>query len=303
MSYRIECIPNVSTAEPTILDRIAEAIESTDNVMLNFVDPSKSANRTVFTYIGPVEQVLKATEALFAIALSEIEMREHHGVHPRIGAVDVCPFVLLDDEKYANDLLERVSAFARQISTKHDVAIYGYEHLASSPHRKNLAAVRQGEYEGLALRFNSGDLPDYGPQTYTSAVASHGATAMSVRPLMIAYNVNLIGGELEERLKAAKKIAGEIRERDGGMPGVKAIGWYLPDIDLVQVSCNLTKPNEVGVCKVFLSVQKLASALGFEAPSSELIGCIPQSQFTTMTPGELGFGQLKPFDANRILPL
>ena len=303
MSYRIECIPNVSTADPAILERIAAAIEATEGVTLHFVDAGKSANRTVFTYLGPVNQVLKATEALFAIALSEIDMRQHQGVHPRMGAVDVCPFVLLDDDTYANDLLERVRSFAQEIGAKHNVAIYCYEHLASSPERKNLTTVRQGEYEGLEERFTSGDLPDFGPQTYTSAEALHGATAMSVRPLMVAYNVNLIGGDIEERLKAAKKIAGKIRERDGGMPGVKAIGWYLPDFDLVQVSCNLTKPHEAGVCEVFSRVQELAAALGFEVPSSELIGCIPQSQFTTMTPEELGFGQLKPFEGNRILPL
>ena len=303
MSYRIECIPNVSTADPAILERIAAAIEATEGVTLHFVDAGKSANRTVFTYLGPASQVFKATEALFAIALSEIDMRQHQGVHPRMGAVDVCPFVLLDDDTYANDLLERVRSFAQEIGAKHNVAIYGYEHLASSPERKNLTTVRQGEYEGLEERFTSGDLPDFGPQTYTSTVALHGATAMSVRPLMVAYNVNLIGGVTKERLKAAKKIAGKIRERDGGMPGVKAIGWYLPDFDLVQVSCNLTKPHEAGVCEVFSRVQELAAALGFEVPSSELIGCIPQSQFTTMTPEELGFGQLKPFEGNRILPL
>jgi len=303
MSYRIECIPNVSTADPAILERIAAAIEATEGVTLHFVDPGKSTNRTVFTYLGPASQVFKATEALFTIALSEIDMRQHQGVHPRMGAVDVCPFVLLDDETHADDLLERVRTFAKDISTKHDLAIYGYEYLASSSERKNLAAVRQGEYEGLEGRFASGDLPDFGPQTFTPAVALHGATAMSVRPLMVAYNVNLVGGEVKERLRAAKAIAGKIRERDGGMQGVKAIGWYLPDFDLVQVSCNLTKPHEVGVCEVFTRVQELAAALGFEAPSSELIGCIPQSQFTTLTPEELGFGQLKPFEGNRILPL
>ena len=303
MSYRIECIPNVSTADPAILERITAAVEATDSVTLHFVDSGKSANRTVFTYLGPVDQVLKATRALFDVAIAHIDMREHKGVHPRMGAVDVCPFVLLDDETYANDLLERVRTFAKDISAKHDLAIYGYENLASSTSRKNLSAVRQGEYEGLTERFNRGDLPDFGPQTYTSAVAFHGATAMSVRPLMVAYNVNLKGGEVQDRLQAAKTIAGKIRERDGGMPGVKAIGWYLPDFDLVQVSCNLTKPHEAGVCEVYQQVQALAKELGFEAPSSELIGCIPQSQFTTMTAQELGFGQLKPFKANRILPL
>ena len=108
MSYRIECIPNVSTADPVLLDRIAAVIEATDNVTLHFVDSGKSANRTVFTYLGRVDQVLKATEALFAIALGEIDMREHQGVHPRMGAVDVCPFVLLDEERHAQDLLQRI---------------------------------------------------------------------------------------------------------------------------------------------------------------------------------------------------
>ena len=140
MSYRIECIPNVSTADPAILDRIVAGVEATDGVILHFVDPGKSANRTVFTYLGPVDQVLKATETLFAIALSEIDMREHQGVHPRMGAVDVCPFVLLDDESYAKDLLRRVGEFARKISAKYDVAMYGYEHFATNPSRKDLAA-------------------------------------------------------------------------------------------------------------------------------------------------------------------
>ena len=209
MSYRIECIPNVSTADPAILERIAAAIQATEGVTLHFVDPGKSANRTVFTYLGPVSQVLKATEALFAIALSEIDMRQHQGVHPRMGAVDVCPFVLLDDDIYANDLLERVRTFAQDISTKHDLAIYGYEHLASSVARKNLAAVRQGEYEGLEERFAKGDLPDFGPQSFTSAVALHGATALSVRPLMVAYNVNLIGGQLKGKSESATTVCRE----------------------------------------------------------------------------------------------
>ena len=138
MSYRIECIPNVSTADPVILERIAAAIEATEGVTLHFVDPGKSTNRTVFTYLGSADQVLKATDALFTIALSEIDMCQHQGVHPRMGAVDVCPFVLLDDETHADDLLERVRTFAQAMSTKHDLAIYGYEHLASSPERKNL---------------------------------------------------------------------------------------------------------------------------------------------------------------------
>ncbi|MAZ96877.1 MAG: hypothetical protein CMP53_05065 [Flavobacteriales bacterium] len=303
MSYRIECIPNVSTADPAILERIAAAIEATEGVTLHFVDPGKSANRTVFTYLGPAVQVFKATETLFEIALAHIDMREHKGVHPRMGAVDVCPFVLLDDHKFEEDLIGRTRAFAKRISTKHNLAIYGYEQLADRPEHTNLAAVRKGEYEGLVARFNTGDLPDFGPQSFDRSVELQGATALSVRPLMVAYNVNLKGGTLEERLIAAKSIAKIIRERDGGMPGVKAIGWYLPDLELVQVSCNLTEPAKAGVCEVFAKVQILAEEMDFKAPSSELIGCIPQSQFRSMGPEELGFGELKSFDQKRILNL
>jgi len=299
--YLIECIPNVSTADPLLLEKFSAAIRSVPAVDLRFVDPGKSANRTVFTYLGPASAVFKATEVLIQSVGEHIDMRKHHGVHPRMGALDVCPFVLLDKKEYEEDLIAQAQSFAQRIAAAYDWAIYGYEELATTPEHRNLAVVRKGQYEGLLQRFEQGDLPDFGPTTYTPSVAKHGATAMGVRPLMVAYNVNLIGGDLQNRLRAAKDIAAIIRERDGGMPGVKAIGWYLPDFNLVQVSCNLTKPHKAGVCEVFTRVQELAANMGFEAPSSELIGCIPQSQFTTKTPEELGFGQLKPFDQLRIL--
>lgn len=302
MSYRIECIPNVSTADPAILERIAAAIEGTEGVTLHFVDPGKSANRTVFTYLGPVSQVLKATEALFTIALSEIDMRQHKGVHPRMGAVDVCPFVLLDDEKYAHDLIKAVDHFAAHMGSK-GLPIYCYEHSARQPERKNLALVRKGQYEGLAARFAGGDLPDEGPKNWSDAVAISGATAMGVRPLMVAFNVNLTGDSKENLLSKAKQIAAMIRERDGGLPGVKSIGWHIPDLDVVQVSCNLTKPMKAGVCEVFERVQELATKFKCQAPDSELIGCIPVSQFDRCTTQTLGLGRFKPFNNQRILEI
>lgn len=303
MRYRIECIPNISTADEMLLQSLSRLIESVPEVDLRFVDPGKSANRTVFTFLGPAEAVFQATKLLFEFAQQHIDMRSHQGVHPRMGAVDVCPFVLIDEKKYEAEFLQHVERFAYEVSQDLQVALYGYEKLAKKAANTNLATVRKGEYEDLHARFEQGDLPDFGPQQWSEQVAKFGATAIGVRELMVAYNVNLTGLPKEQLLPIAKRIAGKIRERDGGMPGVKSIGWYLPDFDLVQVSCNLTKPMEAGVCEVFVRVQELACEYGCEAPSSELIGCIPQSQFTTHSPEQLGFGTLKPFNDTRILPI
>ncbi|MBT7660249.1 MAG: glutamate formimidoyltransferase [Bacteroidetes bacterium] len=300
-TYRIECIPNVSTADPDTLNKISAAIRSIPEVDLRFVDTGLSANRTVFTYIGPAHAVFEATEKMIDTALAYIDMRKHSGVHPRMGAVDVCPFVLLDEEKFQAAFLKAVDQFIEHMGSK-GLPTYAYERSARQPLRRNLALVRKGEYELLPSRFAQGDFPDVGPKIWDDASAKSGATAMGARPLMVAFNVNLSGGTKTELLQAAKQIAGRIRERDGGLPGVKSIGWYIPDLDVVQVSCNLTKPFETGVCEVFQTVQKQAMTLGYLAPDSELIGCIPKSQFDDCTLASLGLGRFKPMTSDRILP-
>ena len=300
-TYRIECIPNVSTADPDTLNKISAAIRSIPDVDLRFVDTGLSANRTVFTYIGPAHAVFEATEKMIDTALAYIDMRKHSGVHPRMGAVDVCPFVLLDEEKFQAAFLKAVDQFIEHMGTK-GLPTYAYERSARQPLRRNLALVRKGEYEQLPSRFAQGDFPDVGPKIWDDASAKSGATAMGARPLMVAFNVNLSGGTKTELLQAAKQIAGRIRERDGGLPGVKSIGWYIPDLDVVQVSCNLTKPFETGVCEVFQTVQKQAMTLGYLAPDSELIGCIPKSQFDDCTLASLGLGRFKPMTSDQILP-
>ena len=300
-TYRIECIPNVSTADPDTLNKISAAIRSIPEVDLRFVDTGLSANRTVFTYIGPAHAVFEATEKMIDTALAYIDMRKHSGVHPRMGAVDVCPFVLLDEEKFQAAFLKAVDQFIEHMGTK-GLPTYAYERSARQPLRRNLALVRKGEYEQLPSRFAQGDFPDVGPKIWDDASAKSGATAMGARPLMVAFNVNLSGGTKTELLQAAKQIAGRIRERDGGLPGVKSIGWYIPDLDVVQVSCNLTKPFETGVCEVFQTVQKQAMTFGYLAPDSELIGCIPKSQFDDCTLASLGLGRFKPMTSDRILP-
>ena len=299
-TYRIECIPNVSTADPDTLNKISAAIRSIPEVDLRFVDTGLSANRTVFTYIGPAHAVFEATEKMIDTALAYIDMRKHSGVHPRMGAVDVCPFVLLDEEKFQAAFLKAVDQFIEHMGTK-GFPTYAYERSARQPLRRNLALVRKGEYEQLPSRFAQCDFPDVGPKIWDDASAKSGATAMGARPLMVAFNVNLSGGTKTELLQAAKQIAGRIRERDGGLPGVKSIGWYIPDLDVVQVSCNLTKPFETGVCEVFQTVQKQAMTLGYLAPDSELIGCIPKSQFDDCTLASLGLGRFKPMTSDRIL--
>jgi glutamate formiminotransferase len=218
-----------------------------------------------------------------------------------MGAVDVCPFVLLDEDKFQAAFLKAVDRFIEHMGTK-GLPIYTYEHSARKPSRRNLALVRKGEYEQLPSRFAQGDFPDVGPKIWNVATAKCGATAMGARPLMVAFNVNLSGGTKNELLLAAKQIAGRIRERDGGLAGVKSIGWYIPDLDVVQVSCNLTKPLETGVCQVFQTVQLEALALGYLAPDSELIGCIPESQFKQCTPSSLGLGRFKTMSSERLLP-
>ena len=300
-TYRIECIPNVSTADPDTLNKISAAIRSIPEVDLRFVDTGLSANRTVFTYIGPAHAVFEATEKMIDTALAYIDMRKHSGVHPRMGAVDVCPFVLLDEGKFQAAFLKAVDQFIEHMGTK-GLPTYADERSARQPLRRNLALVRKGEYEQLPSRFAQGDFPDVGPKIWDDASAKSGATAMGARPLMVAFNVNLSGGTKTELLQAAKQIAGRIRERDGGLPGVKSIGWYIPDLDVVQVSCNLTKPFETGVCEVFQTVQKQAMTLGYLAPDSELIGCIPKSQFDDCTLASLGLGRFKPMTSDRILP-
>jgi len=300
-TYRIECIPNVSTADPDTLNKISAAIRSIPEVDLRFVDTGLSANRTVFTYIGPAHAVFEATEKMIDTALAYIDMRKHSGVHPRMGAVDVCPFVLLDEEKFQAAFLKAVDQFIEHMGTK-GLPTYAYERSARQPLRRNLALVRKGEYEQLPSRFAQGDFPDVGPKIWDDASAKSGATVMGARPLMVAFNVNLSSGTKTELLLAAKQIAGRIRERDGGLPGVKSIGWYIPDLDVVQVSCNLTKPFDTGVCEVFQTVQKQAMTLGYLAPDSELIGCIPKSQFDDCTLASLGLGRFKPMTSDRILP-
>lgn len=302
--FLVECIPNVSTSNPEVIQALEHSITSIFGCRLLNVDTGVSANRTVFTFTAPMSRVFGVAERFIEKALELIDMRDHVGVHPRFGAVDVFPFVNLEDELFTPRLVEEVASFSDRIAHKFQLPIYAYEHSSTTPARNNLADVRRGEYESLPNRFSTGDTPDFGPQTWSTHTAKHGACALGVRNLLIAYNVNIDSPKgTAHALEAARAIAKKIRARNGGLPGVKAIGWFLPDFDQVQVSCNITQYQHAGVLDVYRACEQAAIAFNATVSGSELIGCMPASQLDHTSVEELGLNSIKPFSPRLLLPL
>jgi len=277
----IECITNFSEgANKATLKDIASSIESIEGVKLLHQDSGIAANRTVFTFAGPSDQVLEAAFRAAEVAAAKIDMRAHQGKHPRIGALDVCPFVPIKGITYA-ELDEKVKNFASRLNTELAIPVFLYEESASNDERKNLANHRKGGYEALERRMNSGEWKaDFG----TEFNPKTGGTVCGVRPFLVAYNINLTTKDLS----IAKRIAYSIRA--SGWPegvkeptnplspkleAVKAIGWYISDFDKVQVSINLANYHITPLWKVFENCKKLAKEYGTEVTGSELIGLIP----------------------------
>lgn len=311
----VECVPNVSEGRrPEVIEALAAAIRGVPGVRLLHQDPGFDANRTVFTFAGPGEEVLEAAFQLFVSTTIHVDMRQHTGSHPRMGAVDVCPFVPLTgaDLEYCRDLANRL---ARRVWTELGVPVYCYEAAATSPHRRNLAAVRKGEYEGLSQKMRHPEwYPDYGtsawnPQTGTSIIGA--------RPFLIAWNINLASANVE----LARKLAAQLRgsgtvlvhpdgtktRKPGEFPGLKAIGWSMPENGIAQVSTNVVAPDTTSLYKVYDRCAELAAAAGDRVTGSELIGLIPE-EYLRLPGGpaersanldaavrRLGLGDLEPF--------
>jgi glutamate formiminotransferase/formiminotetrahydrofolate cyclodeaminase len=268
----IECIPNFSEGrDSTVIEQIACAIRNISNVKLLEIDTNEDANRTVITFAGAPEAVCEAAFQGIKRASELIDMSKQTGAHPRIGATDVCPLVPLQgismDEtvKFAHQLAQRV---AEQL----EIPIYCYENAALKPERKNLAFIRKGQYEGLKEKMKNTDfLPDFGKAVFN---AQAGATVIGAREILIAYNFNLNTTSVE----IAKKIANEIRE-SGSSPHklkyVKAIGWYMKNYQIAQVSTNLTNFRETPVHLVFETINKIAEKYKVKITGSELVGLIP----------------------------
>ena len=283
----IECVPNFSEGRnPEVVRQITDAIAAVEGVRLLDVDPGKATNRTVVTFVGEPEPVVEAAFQAIKKAAELIDMRQHKGEHPRMGATDVCPLVPV-----ADITLEEAAAWAHRLAERVgqqlQLPVFMYEAAATRPERRNLAEIRSGEYEGLAKKLENPDWkPDYGPAAFN---AKSGATVIGARDFLVAYNVNLNTKDPE----VAQRIAEKVREsgyvqRDeqghkqrfpGRCPGVKAIGWYMPAYGKAQVSMNITDLDETPLHLAFEACREEAQQLGFEVTGSELIGLAPLRVF------------------------
>lgn len=289
MKKIIECVPNFSEGrDSNKIKEITDAIESVAEIKLLDVDSGRAANRTVVTFSGEPEFVVEAAFRGIKKASEVIDMKYHAGVHPRFGAVDVCPLVPV-----ANISMEEVVVFARKLServgTKLGIPVFCYEFAAFKKERESLANCRSGEYESLKSRISSGKWePDFGPSTWNGKVAITGASAIGARNFLVAYNVNLNTASA----CFAKSIACDIREsgkiiRDsnlqepfrvpGSLKKTRAIGWYIEEYGIAQVSLNLTDVSVTPLHVAFDEICRCAHKRGLRVTGSEIVGMVPLS--------------------------
>lgn len=268
----IEAVPNVSEGrDPENLARIVGDLRAClGTARLLHVDSNADANRTVLTLAGTPQAILRACFMLFSICRNYIDMRFHEGEHPRLGAVDVCPLVPI-----RNISLQETAVFAdglaRLVAKELGIPVYLYAANAATKERQNLAFLRQGEYEMLPTKLEVLP-PDYGPQKFTQSVARSGASVIGARNFLIAFNISLNITDVT----TAQEIAAKLREKNGGLPGVKALGWYMKEYNCAQVSFNLTDYHESNLQDVFEACKKEAASRGLQVTASEIIGLVPQ---------------------------
>ncbi len=267
----IESIPNISEGRrPEVIEAIASAVAATPGVRMLDRSSDATHNRTVLTLAGAPSAVRAATLTLFATAIEAIDLRVHRGEHPRLGAVDVVPFVPLEGATMA-DCVALAREVAAEVGTRFHVPVYLYEEAATDQARRNLEDIRRGEFEGLADKMQTrGWAPDAGPATPHPTA---GATVIGARMPLIAYNINLASDQLE----VARKIAAAVRHSSGGLRYVKAMGVLLEDRRVAQVSMNLTNFEKTPVPRVFEFVRREAARYGVGILESEIVGLIPQA--------------------------
>jgi len=338
MKQLIECVPNFSEGrDMTVIKQITDAIEAVEGVKLLDVDPGKATNRTVVTFVGEPAAVTEAAFRAIRKACEVIDMSRHSGEHPRMGATDVCPLIPV-----ANISMEETAAWARKLGERAgrelNLPVYLYEAAASRPERKNLAVIRAGEYEGLPEKLANPDWkPDFGPAIFNP---KSGATVIGARDFLIAYNVNLnttsvrransVAFDVRENGrvrndpatgKPLKDARGEPLRDPGALKGVKAIGWYIEEYGIAQVSMNITDIGATPLHTAFEECRKSADSRGMRVTGSELVGLVPlhvmleagkyflrrQKRSTGVGEAELikiavksmGLDELSPFDPER----
>ena len=286
----VECVPNFSEGrDQAVIDAIADAIRGVEGVSLLDVDPGAATNRTVMTMVGSPDNVVEAAFQAISTAAKLIDMRQHSGAHPRMGATDVCPFVPVSGIDM-DGCAELAKQLGKRVGEALGIPVYLYEHAASRPERQNLAEVRAGEYEGLAGRTGNPDwTPDFGPDNFN---AQSGATAIGARPFLIAYNINLNTRNTKKAMKIAalvrekgiiRREKGEIvRDAEGNAvrdPGlfkcVKGIGWFIEEYGRCQVSLNLTNFEISPMHRVLEATRRIALEEGVIVTGSELVGLVP----------------------------
>ena len=294
----IECVPNISEGrDKEKINSIANIVETVEGVKLLNVDPGKATNRTVITFVGEPQQVIDAAYLLIQKAKKLIDMTKHSGEHPRMGATDVCPLVPI-----ANISMEETTVWAhklgKRVGNDLGIPVYHYEAAAKEEKRKNLANCRSGEYEGLSKKLvDPSWKPDFGPAEFNASVVKSGATAISARDFLVAYNINLnttstrranaVAFDIREagRLKReGGKITGELLKDENGEPlrepglfkAVKGIGWFIEEYGIAQISYNLTDINISPLHEIFDKTCERAIARGMRVTGSELVGLVPK---------------------------
>ena len=270
----IECVPNVSEGRRAdVIAAMADAIRRVPGVQLLDHSSDASHNRSVFTMVGDGPGLEHAVLALLDRAVTDIDLRTHRGEHPRLGAVDVVPFVPIEGVTMA-DCVALARKVGAEVAKRFSVPVYLYEEASANPARRNLEDIRRGEFEGLAAKMASeGWAPDFGgPAPHPTA----GAAVIGARMPLIAYNINLA----TNRLDVAKKIAAAIRFSSGGFRYVKAMGIALEDRAIVQVSMNLTNYEKTPIFRVFEVVRQEAARYGVEVLESEIVGLVPAAALT-----------------------
>ena len=276
----VECVPNFSEGRrDEVVDALAAAVESTPGVVLLDRTSDVDHNRSVLTFAGPYDAVLAAMDAAADVAVARIDLRTHAGQHPRVGAIDVVPFVPLG-ETTMDEAVELAGAFGERIARRFDLPVYLYAAAAQRSDRVKLADVRRGQYEGLKAEIGQhGREPDFGPSRMHP---SAGAVAVGARPFLIAYNINLDSSDVD----LAKRIARRVRESGGGLPKVQANGFSVEEPERgdplpsrAQVSMNLLDFRVTPLWRVWEAVRSEAAEDGVEPYESELIGLAPLAAF------------------------
>lgn len=273
----VECIPNFSEGKDTaVIDAIVCSIESVQGVRVLHVDRGEAANRTVITFLGEVEPMMEASFRAIKKATELIDMRSHTGEHPRIGAVDVFPVVPIENTSL-EEVAKYVEQLAKRVGDEIGTPIYLYEASATTPQRKLLASCRAGEYEGLESKMNDPKwAPDYGSKRYTEAVKRSGATVMGARGLLVAINFNLDTKDTEKAWYIARKIR-ERGKTEYSIRGVRAIGWYIEEYGIAQVSMNITDITATSLQEVWDRLNTIAAEIGARITGTELIGLMPEN--------------------------